>query len=140
MLFACSPHRCASLLAVRVRRRSCRDCRHQSARGSLDTELVLLGGTTSVVVPESVLHCSGATSFCRQHSHFHRECCATFPSFSVCRRVSFQLFGLWFNFVLFLNCDRHFQLTFCGLLKCKDSVFFFFARMMVLAVFFFCHG
>ena len=37
------PHRSASLLAVRVRRRSCRDCRHQSAQGSFDSELVLLG-------------------------------------------------------------------------------------------------
>ena len=48
VVFARSPHRSASLLAVRVRRRSCRDCRHQSAQGSFDTELVLLGGDNIV--------------------------------------------------------------------------------------------
>ena len=37
----------------------------------------------------------------REHSDFHRECCATFPSFSVCRRVSCRLFGLWLTLFCF---------------------------------------
>ena len=81
VVFARSPHRSASLLGVRVERRSCRDCRHQSAQGSFDSELVLLGGDN--------IACGS-----RKCPYFHRECCAMFPSFSVCRCVSFRLFGL----------------------------------------------
>ena len=79
VVFARSPHRSASLLGVRVERRSCRDCRHQCARGSFDSELVLLGGDNIVCGARKCTSLQCAASFSRRHSDFIVNVVQCFP-------------------------------------------------------------
>ena len=91
-----STHRYTSLMAVRVRRRSCRDCRHQSAQEPFDA------GLTWFAIDN--IGCGSRKCLSLQWRRFGQLSRQWFSSWMLCNvslflclPMCFELFGLWFT-------------------------------------------